>query len=173
MRGKIGSEQAGHTDGVWGIDFSPDGKTLASGGLDSKVFLWDIASGQGKPIDLENREVYSLRFSPKGDQLAVAAEARVRIYDLLPTVTEHMLPNRISHSRFVNAVAWSPSGELLATSGEDGAVKVWQASNGALVQNFKIGGKAIGIIGRQTAATWLLEIPFTMLLYGRLTCGMR
>ncbi len=34
-----------HSDMVWHLTFSPDGRTLASGGSDGSVKLWDVASG--------------------------------------------------------------------------------------------------------------------------------
>ena len=33
----------GHTNGVFSVSFSPDGKTLASGGEDIKINLWDVS----------------------------------------------------------------------------------------------------------------------------------
>ena len=35
----------GHTRTVWTLAFSPDGKTLASGGVDFAILLWDIETG--------------------------------------------------------------------------------------------------------------------------------
>ena len=35
----------GHTNTIWALAFSPDGKTLASGSADQTVKFWDIASG--------------------------------------------------------------------------------------------------------------------------------
>ena len=41
-----------HTDDVWSVAFSPDGKTLASGTRNGEVRLWDIESILSQqPID--------------------------------------------------------------------------------------------------------------------------
>ncbi|HJZ90727.1 MAG TPA: PQQ-binding-like beta-propeller repeat protein, partial [Gemmataceae bacterium] len=44
--GGVRAELAGHRDGVRGLAFSPDGKTLASGGADNVVFLWDVTGAR-------------------------------------------------------------------------------------------------------------------------------
>ena len=42
LGGKSSGKFVGHRDGVRGLAFSPDGKTLASGGQDGVAFLWDV-----------------------------------------------------------------------------------------------------------------------------------
>ena len=41
-----------HSDGVWSVAFSPDGKTILTGMLDKTARLWDAATGRpiGQPL---------------------------------------------------------------------------------------------------------------------------
>jgi WD40 repeat protein len=36
----------GHTDAVWSVAFSPDGRLLASGSWDGTVIVWDVRTGE-------------------------------------------------------------------------------------------------------------------------------
>ena len=38
----------GHTNYVYSVAFTPDGRTLASGSLDNTIILWDVTTGQPK-----------------------------------------------------------------------------------------------------------------------------
>jgi WD40 repeat protein len=46
--GQVRALLDGHRDGVFGLAFSPDGKTLASGGMDNVTFLWDVTGAAAK-----------------------------------------------------------------------------------------------------------------------------
>ena len=37
-----------HSDSVWSVCYSPDGKTIASGSCDNTIRIWDAESGQHK-----------------------------------------------------------------------------------------------------------------------------
>jgi len=55
--GKVIHRFTGHLGGIWCLSFSPDGHTLASGGLDSTVLVWDVTD----QVLREGKETLSLQ----------------------------------------------------------------------------------------------------------------
>ena len=95
------------------IAFSPDGKTLASGGQDSEIILWDIPTAQRR-LSLTTQHtgaVYSVAFSPDGKTLASGSQDQtLRLWD--PNTGEHKATLR--YPGYVTSVAFSPDETLLA-----------------------------------------------------------
>ena len=73
--------------------------------------------------------VKDLAYRPDGDRLAAGASSG----DLYIFYTDHqngtrrLLTTRREHSGSLNAVAWSPNGNVLATGGLDGTVRLWNS----------------------------------------------
>ncbi|MDB9475636.1 WD40 repeat domain-containing protein, partial [Dolichospermum circinale] len=62
---------SGHSNFVYSVSFSPDGKTLASGGDDKTIKLWNLDTGKEiRTLSGHSDFVYSVSFSPDGRTLA-------------------------------------------------------------------------------------------------------
>jgi WD40 repeat protein len=82
--GEVRNRLSGHNTGVQALAFSPDGRTLATAGLDNSIKLWDWT--QGKEVTTLSDGVgfvKSLAFSHDGLWLAFAGnDDSVRIWDV-------------------------------------------------------------------------------------------
>ena len=72
--GKEKTTLNGHSDEVYSVSFSRDGKTLASASHDKTIKLWDVDTGKEKTTLMgHSDEVLSVAFSPDGKTLASAS----------------------------------------------------------------------------------------------------
>jgi WD40 repeat protein len=74
----------GHSERIWAIAFSPDGQSLASGGEDCSIRLWDLATGNCYAVwQAHDRWVRSLAFSPDGKHLASCSyDQTIKLWDI-------------------------------------------------------------------------------------------
>jgi hypothetical protein len=125
-----------HSDIIYDLAFSRDGKTLATCGYDRLIKLWDVASGKElRTLKDHSDAVYGLAFSPDGKLLASAAADRaVKVWVV---ATGRRLYTLGEATDWVYAVAWSPNGKHLAAAGVDKSIRVWEvtADGGRLVHS--------------------------------------
>ncbi len=77
-----------------------------------------------------------LAWSPDGSLLAAASAAGgITLHAAADGAVKHALPG---HADGANCLAWSPAG-LLATGGQDGCVRLWDAATGAQTAEVKLG----------------------------------
>ncbi|MEI5098703.1 hypothetical protein RB200_08580 [Streptomyces sp. PmtG] len=119
----------GHEGPVLTVAFGPGGRTVATGGGDGKVRLWNAATGALKStLSGHTGDVYTVAFSPGGRTLATGgADGTVRLWDTATGETRTTLARR---GDAVFSMAFSPDGRTLASGGADGSVRLSRVATG-------------------------------------------
>ena len=117
-----GSPLPGHTDWIFSLALTRDGRTLASGAYDNTVRLWDARTR--RPIGAlrgHTGPVYSVAFSPDGRYLVSASEDdTTRVWDL---ATRRQIGSLAGNGRTILAVDFAPDGTL-AVAGRDTEIRL-------------------------------------------------
>jgi eukaryotic-like serine/threonine-protein kinase len=121
---------------VVSVDYSPDGRHVASASEDRNITVWDVTTGK-RTLFFEGHtdRIQGLAFSPDGQYFATASKDQtVKVWKALTGKEVHTLRG---HQAEVLGVAYSPDGHHLASASGDGTVKIWDALTGKEVQTLR------------------------------------
>ena len=134
---------AWHTDSVFSVAWSPDGKQLASGSGTNTLTIWDMPTGNPQATlnaapyvsgaaalrgTNDGPQVYSVAWSPDGKQLA--AGSGINVILVWDVASGEPLATLIGDFGVVSSVVWSPDGKQLAslTAGST-RISLWDPAN--------------------------------------------
>ncbi len=119
----------GHTGVVRSVAFSPDGKTIVSGGEDSTIRLWNVHDGTHlRTFSGHTDYVYSVAFSPDGKSIVSGSDdSTIRLWDV---DTGSHLRTILGHTQNVYSVTFSPDGKTIASGSQDNTIRLWHAHTG-------------------------------------------
>ncbi len=141
---RTGKEQAtfqGHTRNVCSLAFSPEGKTLVSGGEDHQIKWWDVTTRKER-FTMEGGDIwrpFQIAVSPDGKTLATQSGSSVKLWDVAAGKKRATL---VGHNRDVTCLQFSPDGKTLASGSEDKTIVLWDVATGKDLLTFR-GAKAV------------------------------
>jgi WD40 repeat protein/class 3 adenylate cyclase len=125
-------------DAPFAVSFSPDGRRIAIGGVDTPAGgVFDVHSGR-RELSLDGHEggLNDIDWSPDGRWIATSsADSTARIWDAATGRSEFTLfgqPGSLAHAD------WSPDSARLVIGGGDGSARVWEISEGGAREEFAL-----------------------------------
>ncbi|MGI0484338.1 LamG-like jellyroll fold domain-containing protein [Pantanalinema rosaneae CENA516] len=141
-----------HNGSVLCLNFSPNDSSLASGGTDGEVKIWNLESLDSLESEVKSFnngengnlvEVRCIRFSPDGQMLASGGnDGKVRLWNL---ETSECRMFKHGDSGDIHSLCFSFDSQWLASGCRNGQIKIWstinkQPAKDSLIKSFKCNG---------------------------------
>ncbi|MFI7642585.1 NACHT and WD repeat domain-containing protein [Nonomuraea sp. NPDC049400] len=115
---------------VYRLSFTPDGRTLLSGGADG-LRLWDVAT---RREIAQERTLSSAVISADGRFVAAQKNKSIVFWDIARRAETGPRITVPGHTDLITAMATSPDGATVATAGFDNRVRLFDAATGRELQ---------------------------------------
>jgi len=134
------SSLPGHSEPVISVNFSANGRGLASGSGDNTVRFWDLDTSTPLFTCKGHRNwVLVISWSPTGRKLASGCKnGEVCLWD--PTNGKQMGRPLVGHKQFITALVWQPmhlnaEDRYLASSSKDTVIRIWDVILGTAIRS--------------------------------------
>ncbi|OHT04317.1 transducin [Tritrichomonas foetus] len=113
-----------HTEAVFAVQFSPDGKTLLTGSSDAKIIAWSVSTGEViQTFTHHDQRAFDVDWLDNKTFASCAGDKKICICVLGMQRPQFILQG---HTSDVNKICWDPSKRMLASCSDDKTVRVWR-----------------------------------------------
>ncbi len=118
------------------VEFSSDGKSVATAGWDYKIRLWDLVTGKNiRTYNGHRQSTLQVKFSPDGSELAsTSLDSTIRFWNRYTGE----LKKTIEHNDFVWAISYSPDGKEIAISDNHGNLELFNAHTKEKIESISV-----------------------------------
>ncbi len=114
------------SDVITTVKFSPNNTTLASGGINGGIKLWNIKNWERIGTLPTNGTVTDINYSPNGSILANSDYESVNLWQI---ENGEKITTLTGHKGWVNAAVFSPDGQSITSGGSDGTIRLWNVES--------------------------------------------
>ena len=124
--------------GCYQVKFTPNGVYFLSAGLDKKLKLIEIDTGEEVRTFIGHTNetlINSVNFNAAGDKFVTAAwDGTIRVWDFLSGL---QLLKIKAHDGGAYCAKFDPTGDYIVSGGDDFLIKLWDAKKGSLISEYK------------------------------------
>jgi len=126
----------GHTDQIFSVKYSNNGKFILSGSADKLVKLWDARTGlELRSLKGHKGAVYCVDIS-SNDAMAASGsqDGTIIIWDIM---LGKAIKTLAGHQSNVEAICFSPDNKYVISGSQDNTIKIWDILTGKEIQTLK------------------------------------
>ena len=144
----------GHTRQIKGIEYSPDGKFIATAAADASIRIWDSATGTLRStITTDIEHPYDLHWSPDSTRLLLGSYHNNSVWEI---ATGKLTASVQNPNWSVSDIDWLPDGQSFAT-GTDHQIAVFDLSL-KLLRTYEVNRPGVQIVGLIRPATAVYSV---------------
>ncbi|EKM58885.1 uncharacterized protein PHACADRAFT_52253, partial [Phanerochaete carnosa HHB-10118-sp] len=122
------STGACHTSPINSLSFSPNGRNLVSGSVDTSAIIWDVRSGRVlQRLEAHSNSVVEVAYAPNGVLVATASDhdASVKIWDASTGTCLQSLNG--------SSLSFSPNSQTLLSGSGNTSTIIWDVRDGHIL----------------------------------------
>jgi WD40 repeat protein len=147
----------GHSNVVFGLAFSPDGKRLISGSGDNTAIIWDVdGHSLVRRLDGHKNHIYAVAFTPDGLRAVTGSDdATLRLWS---ANDGGLIAVMQGHTKVIGrALAIRSSDSMIASGDATGEIRLWDGTTGRYLRTLTNQGGLVGSLRFSTDGMWLLS----------------